>query len=80
MNRLAEPLTNVITDQVVKHSIEYVTDHVALDTSGAVLEHQHGKYRHKKANAKLQAQYENFKIQDAQEQVAEQGEQGIKPP
>lgn len=74
---LAGPAANAVAGQVVEHGVEYAAAHVALDAGGAVLEHQHGKHHHNKANAKLQAQYENFKIQYAQEQAAAQD---IKPP
>lgn len=70
---LAGPAANAVAGQVVEHGIEYAAAHVALDAGGAVLEHQHGKHHHNKANAKLQAQYENFKIQYAREQAAAQG-------
>ncbi|KAE8445582.1 hypothetical protein EG329_013215 [Mollisiaceae sp. DMI_Dod_QoI] len=72
---LAGPAANAMAGQVVGHGVEYATAHVALDAGGSVIEHQHGKHHKSKADAKLQAQYESFKVQHAQEQTATQGTQ-----
>jgi hypothetical protein len=70
---LAGPGANLIAGEVVGHGVAYAASHAALDSTGAVLEHKHDKHSAQKAEQKLQAQYNNFKIQYAQEQAAAQG-------
>ncbi|KUJ14636.1 uncharacterized protein LY89DRAFT_686323 [Mollisia scopiformis] len=60
---------------VVGHGAEYAATYVALDAGGSVLEYQEGKHHHNKANEKLNAQYENFRLQYDHEQAAAQSGQ-----
>jgi hypothetical protein len=77
---LAGPIASTVAGQVVGHGVEYATTHVALDAGGSLIEHQHGKLQKIKAEEKLNAQYANFKIQYAHEQVAVQGVQSVQSP
>jgi len=66
---LAGPGADLIAGAAVGHGAEYAAAHVALDSTGAVLENKHDKHSHKKAHQKLQAQYQSFQKLHGQEQV-----------
>jgi len=70
---LAGPGADMIAGEVVGHGIEYAASHVALDATGAVIEHGHDEHSKKKADEKLKIQYQNFQQQYLQEQTKLQG-------
>ncbi|KAE9369530.1 hypothetical protein N431DRAFT_49787 [Stipitochalara longipes BDJ] len=57
---LAGPGADMIAGQVVGHGMEYAASHVALDATGAIVEHKHDKRTHQKAHQKLQTQYQYY--------------------
>jgi len=72
---LAGPGADIIAGEVVGHGVEYAVSHAALDATGAVLEHTHDEHSKKKAEHKLQLQYQNFQQQYMQEHAKIQGVQ-----
>lgn len=73
---LAGPGADMIAGEVVGHGVEYAVSHAALDATGAVIEHTHDEHSKKKAEHKLQAQYQNFQQQYIQDEAKIQGVQG----
>jgi hypothetical protein len=76
---LAGPGADMIAGEVVGHGVEYAVSHAALDATGAVIEHTHDEHSKKKAEHKLQAQYQRFQQQYVQEQANINGVQGQMP-
>ncbi len=72
---LAGTGANMIAGEAVGKGVEYAVSHAALDATGALIEHKHDEHLKKKGNQKLQAQYENFKLQYIQEQASMQAGQ-----
>jgi len=81
---LAGPGADMIAGQAVGHGMEYAASHVALDASGALVEHKHDKRTHQKAHQKLQTGYQYQAYQPpgfVQSQVSlNQTELIMKPP
>ncbi|KAH8805540.1 hypothetical protein F5884DRAFT_799761 [Xylogone sp. PMI_703] len=69
---LAGPGADLIAGEAVGHGVEYAASHVALDATGAVLEHKHDAHKKKKVSEKMKLQYQNFQEQYIGEQVAPQ--------
>lgn len=76
---LAGPGADMIAGAAVGHGVEYAVSHTALDATGAVLEHTHDEHSKKKAEHKLQVQYQRFQQQYVQDQAKIQGVQGQVP-
>ena len=70
---LARPGADMIAGAAVGHGMEYAVSHSALDATGAALEHSHDEHSKKKADEKLNIQYQNFQQQFLQEQAKLQG-------
>jgi len=78
---LAGPGADMIAGQAVGHGMEYAASHVALDATGAIVEHKHGKHTHQKAHHKLQTQYQYQDYQQSGSLLSQVSpKQSVKPP
>ncbi|PMD42491.1 hypothetical protein L207DRAFT_581149 [Hyaloscypha variabilis F] len=78
---LAGPGADMIAGQAVGHGMEYAASHVALDATGAIVEHKHGKRTHQKAHHKLQTQYQYQDYQQSGSLLSQVSpKQSVKPP
>ncbi|KAK0113768.1 hypothetical protein ONS95_014018 [Cadophora gregata] len=68
---LAGPGADMIAGEAVGKGAEYAAAHVALDATGAVVEHKHDEHSKHKANQRMNLQYQNFQKQFIQEQAAQ---------
>lgn len=68
---LAGPGADMIAGEAVGKGAEYAAAHVALDATGAVVEHKHDDHSKKKANQRMKLQYQNFQQQFIKEQAAQ---------
>ncbi|KAG4434935.1 hypothetical protein IFR05_009576 [Cadophora sp. M221] len=68
---LAGPGADLIAGEAVGKGAEYAAAHVALDATGAVIEHKHDGHSKKKADHRMTVQYQNFQKQFIQEQAAQ---------
>ncbi|KAH7382876.1 hypothetical protein BKA64DRAFT_171953 [Cadophora sp. MPI-SDFR-AT-0126] len=68
---LAGPGADLIAGEAVGKGAEYAAAHVALDATGAVIEHKHDEHSKHKADQRMNMQYQNFQKQFIQEQAAQ---------
>lgn len=68
---LAGPGADMIAGEAVGHGMGYAASHVALDATGAVVEHKHTNHEKTKADQKMNSQYQNFQTQFVQQHAAQ---------